>query len=102
MTIANSARSSQRSNTSNVLGTACRYVGGRRGLLLLAGVALTLGLVFKWNWLVAVGVAPVLLSLLPCAAMCALGFCMYKVGTPAARKLPSPEAESDTAPDRNS
>jgi hypothetical protein len=102
MTIANSDRSSQRSNTSDVFGVARRFVGPRQGLLLLAGLALTLGLVFKWNWLVAVGIAPVLVSLLPCAAMCALGVCMHKIGTAAAPKLPSPETQSDSAPDRNS
>jgi hypothetical protein len=30
----------------------------------------------NWGWLTAVGAAPILLSLLPCAAMCALGLCM--------------------------
>lgn len=34
------------------------------------------GLALNWNWLTAVGAAPILLSLAPCAAMCALGLCM--------------------------
>jgi hypothetical protein len=38
-------------------------------------------LVWQWSWLVVLGVAPLLLSLAPCAAMCALGLCMHrKVG----------------------
>ncbi|HUZ67383.1 MAG TPA: hypothetical protein VMU56_06935 [Beijerinckiaceae bacterium] len=45
-------------------------------LLLLAAVVIGLGLVFNWSWLVAAGIAPVLLSVLPCLAMCALGLCM--------------------------
>ena len=56
------------------------YVGGRRGLILLTVAALGAGLVLNWSWLVAVGVAPLLLALAPCAAMCALGLCMNKMG----------------------
>ena len=52
------------------------YISGRRGLI-AAGVAVVVtGLAFNWSWLVAAGIAPVLLTLLPCAAMCALGLCM--------------------------
>ncbi|WFP60653.1 hypothetical protein [Mesorhizobium sp. WSM4904] len=53
--------------------------GGRRGLV-AGGVAIAVaGLAFNWSWLVAAGVAPVLLSILPCAAMCALGLCMNRI-----------------------
>ena len=52
------------------------WLRGRRavmlGLLALVGAGLALG----WPWLVAFGLAPLVLSLLPCAAMCALGLCM--------------------------
>lgn len=54
------------------------YLGGRRGLILLAIAVLGTGLVLNWSWLVAAGVAPLLLALAPCAAMCALGLCMRK------------------------
>ena len=54
------------------------YLKGRRGLLVLAGTALVAGLAFNWSWLVAAGIAPLLLSVLPCVAMCALGLCMNK------------------------
>jgi hypothetical protein len=30
----------------------------------------------NWGWLTAIGLAPVLVSLAPCAAMCGLGLCM--------------------------
>lgn len=50
--------------------------GGRRGLLVLGAAALALGLTFKWDALVAAGVAPVLVAMLPCVGMCALGLCM--------------------------
>ena len=75
------------SNTRHQLGQSGmldgirRYLGGRRGLWLIAGLALAAGLALKWDWLVAAGIAPVIVSLLPCAAMCALGFCAHKIGT---------------------
>lgn len=55
------------------------YLGGRRSLLILAAIAAVGGLAFNWSWLVAAGIAPLLLSALPCVAMCALGLCMNKV-----------------------
>lgn len=55
-----------------------RALGGRRGLI-AAGAAVTVaGLALNWSWLVAAGIAPVLLSVLPCMAMCALGLCMNR------------------------
>ncbi len=56
------------------------YLGGRRSLILLTVAALGVGLVLNWNWLVAVGIAPLLLALAPCTAVCALGLCMNKMG----------------------
>lgn len=53
-------------------------LGGRRGLLALAAIALAGGLALNWNWLAAVGVAPLLLAVLPCVAMCGLGLCMNR------------------------
>ena len=49
---------------------------GRRGLMLAAMALIGAGLFFNWGWLTAVGVAPLILSLAPCAAMCGLGLCM--------------------------
>jgi hypothetical protein len=56
------------------------YLGSRRGLLVLAGLAIAAGLALNWNWLAAAGIAPILISLLPCVAMCALGLCMNRSG----------------------
>ena len=56
------------------------YLGGRQGLILLTVTALGAGLVLNWSWLIAVGIAPLLLAIAPCAAMCALGLCMSKMG----------------------
>ena len=56
------------------------WLSGRRGVILAALIFAVAGLSFSWGWLVTAGVAPFLLSLLPCAAMCALGLCMQKMG----------------------
>ena len=48
---------------------------GNRGLILLLIAAVAAGVALDWKWLVAVGVAPLILSVLPCAAMCAIGLC---------------------------
>lgn len=68
--------------TRDLLYAARYYLGGRRVLLLaLAAVALVAGLALNWSWLVAAGIAPLLLGALPCVAMCALGLCMTKMGS---------------------
>lgn len=54
------------------------YLGGRRAILLLASVAVVTGITFNWGWLVATGLAPILIALLPCAVMCWLGLCLNK------------------------
>ena len=52
------------------------YLSRPRTLIFLAIAAIAGGLAFNWSWLVAAGIAPLLLTLLPCAAMCALHLCM--------------------------
>ena len=54
------------------------WLGGRRGLLILAAVIITAGLAMNWTWLAAIGVAPIIIALAPCAVMCGLGFCMMR------------------------
>ena len=53
-------------------------LGSRRFWLVLAAAAVVAGAALNWSWLVAVGVAPLLLTLLPCTAMCALHLCASK------------------------
>jgi hypothetical protein len=53
-------------------------LGSRKFWLVLMAVAVVAAAAFNWSWLVAVGVAPLLLTLLPCAAMCALHLCASK------------------------
>jgi hypothetical protein len=58
---------------------AMRYsLRGRRGLILAAIVIAGSALALNWSWLFAVGMAPLLLSVLPCIAMCGLGLCMNR------------------------
>lgn len=49
------------------------YLGGRRMLIPVALVIVGCGLLLNWSWVVAAGMAPLLLAVLPCAVMCALG-----------------------------
>jgi len=60
--------------------SALRYwLRGRNGVLALIILAVVVGAALNWSWLVAVGIAPLLITVLPCAAMCALGLCMDKM-----------------------
>jgi len=61
----------------DVLNAARYYLSNRWVLLALGSVAVIAGLSFGgWGWLVAAGLAPVILSMLPCLVMCAFGVCM--------------------------
>ena len=64
----------------DLLHLARYYLGSRRAMLGLAGLALVAGFALNWSWLVAAGIAPILIGVLPCVAMCALGLCMNKLG----------------------
>ena len=57
------------------------YLTSRKVLAVLAIAVIGGGLALNWSWLVAVGIAPILIALAPCAAMCALGLCMHKMGS---------------------
>lgn len=69
-----------------------RCFTGRTALIGLAAIAFAGGLALNWNWLVAVGVAPLLLSALPCVAMCALGLCMSR-GSSRSQSTGAPSSE---------
>ena len=92
---------------------AVRYwLGGRRGLIGLAVVLGLAAIALNWGWLVAVGIAPLLLAFALCAAMCAIGLCAMRMGGgscssntgttgDAASRAARPEALSAAAPDPN-
>jgi hypothetical protein len=79
MSMTNSPEHQDTSLTRDLLYAARYYLGGRRGVIALAAIALVAGFAFNWSWLVAAGIAPLLLGVLPCVAMCALGLCMNKM-----------------------
>lgn len=62
--------------SSDLLNAVRYYLGGRTGLIVVAVAALGLAAYSGWGWLVAAGIAPLLLTLAPCAVMCALGLCI--------------------------
>ena len=83
---------------TNMNNVAPRF--GRRFtmLLLIGSVFVVAGTIFGWSWLVALGIAPVLLSVLPCVAMCALGLCMNHITRqPSGKEQASPEQRTGVA-----
>jgi len=82
----------QTSQMGGIIRTVRPYFTGRRGLLLLAAIALVAGAALNWGWLVAAGIAPLLLTALPCVAMCALGLC--------ANKMMGKSCSTEAAPDK--
>ena len=79
---------------------ALRYwLRGARGIAVLVVSALVIGAALTWSWLVAVGVAPLLLAVLPCAVMCGLGLCMNKMsGSSCSTSSGSPDHSSTPMP----
>ena len=75
-------------------------VFGRRAWMVLAFAVIGAGMVLNWGWLTAVGAAPLILALAPCAAMCALGLCM-RGGSSACANKADPAAKPDASTDRN-
>jgi hypothetical protein len=60
--------------------SALRYwLRGRNGVIAMIVLAVVIGAALNWSWLVAVGIAPLLLTVLPCAVMCGLGLCMHRM-----------------------
>lgn len=77
--------------TPSVQDVMRHWLTGRRGLVIAGIVIVAAGLALGWSWLTAIGLAPVILSLAPCAAMCAIGACAMRKGNPSAAK---PDASS--------
>lgn len=101
MTTPRSTETAETSLTRDLIYAARYYLGGRRSLLVLAGLAIVAGLALNWSWLAAAGIPPILISVLPCLAMCALGLCMNRgsgKSCSTAAKTPDPAAVDDAAP----
>lgn len=59
---------------------------GRRGWLVTAMAVIAAGMALNWGWLAAIGAAPLILALAPCAVMCAVGACAMGGGKTCADK----------------
>ena len=59
-------------------------------VLAVAGLAVIgTGLGLGWDWLTAIGIAPIIVSVAPCLIMCALGVCMMGRGHKASSTEPA-------------
>jgi hypothetical protein len=88
--------------TSRPLSIA-RPVRSRRAIGAVALGVIAAAAVWRWSWLVAIGVAPLLLSVAPCAAMCGLGLCMQRMGGATTSQTPAMQADPgriENSPDR--
>lgn len=91
MSLSESTKTKETLLTHDVLFAARYYLGNRSALLILGTLAIAIGLYFGgWSWLVAAGLAPLVLSLLPCTVMCVFGVCMMC----RSNKAPSTDAGS--------
>lgn len=74
-------QASETSFRRDFLPAARSRLGGRRALIAVGAVIAGVGLAYNWSLLVAAGIAPLLLGVLPCVAMCALGLCMNRMAS---------------------
>lgn len=97
MSLSESTKTKETSLTRDVLYAARYYLGNQWALLILIGLAAAIGLYFGgWGWLVAAGLAPIVLSLLPCTVMCVFGVCMMCRSNKA--QSAAPRESADDAP----
>ena len=74
------------------------WVTGWRGMMILGILLVAAGLYAGWGWLTAVGLAPIILALAPCAAMCAVGACaMSRAGSGCAKSTTGEKIEPPAA-----
>jgi hypothetical protein len=79
----------------DLLYAARYYLLSRTGLLVIGAVAIVAGAALNWNWLVATGIGPLLITLLPCAVMCGLGLCFHRLaGGSCAEEQSSPAVDA--------
>jgi hypothetical protein len=72
---------------------------GNRMALGIAGTAVTVaGLALGWDWLTAIGAAPLILTAAPCLVMCALGMCMMGKGRQGSAGPETQQGAQPTAP----
>ena len=92
-----SASSETRPVGSGISDILTLYLSGRRGLIVAAVLLAALGIYLGWAWLVAAGIAPILIAFAPCAAMCALGLCMNKMGAKSCSTKSESKGDADAS-----
>ena len=71
-------------------------INSRNKQIIAIMAILALGMYLNWGWFVALGLAPLVLGVLPCAAMCALGLCMGHGGkSSCSTKNQDPDSKDD-------
>jgi len=75
-----SAQQTAKAETCNPILTLGGRVKQGTTIAVLVVLAVAAGLFFGWDSLVALGVSGLVLSVLPCLAMCALGICASRMG----------------------
>lgn len=81
------------SKAQQVVNAVWPFISTRKARIVLLLGIVAIGMVFNWGWFVAAGLAPIILGILPCAAMCAMGLCMQpgKEGSCSKNKSNDPE-----------
>jgi hypothetical protein len=64
------------SKAQQVLNVIWPLIGTRTARIVFLLGLVAIGMAFNWGWFVAAGIAPIILSILPCAVICGLGLCM--------------------------
>ena len=95
MTAPSPEKRTETSFSSDLVRAFRYYLRGRRGWIALGGIAVVAGLAFNWDWLVTAGIAPLLISVLPCVAMCAVGVCC--MNKTAGQSTPEPTVGEDSS-----
>lgn len=99
----NISKSDSTTLTQDLIALGRYYLAEKRGMYIVGASIAIVGIFSGWGWLTAMGLAPILLALLPCAAMCALGLCMRspagKSSASIAQVESKPELDLTIAPD---
>jgi hypothetical protein len=87
------------SPAQKVLNATWPFIKAKKFRLFLILGIVAIGMYFNWGWFIAVGAAPLILAVLPCAIMCGLGLCMLpgKKGSCSSNsnQKPKPDIDSD-------
>lgn len=107
MSVPPATEANSASLTRDLIYAARYYLGGRRGILILGSGAAIAGAAMNWSWLVAAGIAPILLTALPCVVMCGLGLCFNRFfgascSTGQARSVAAPDQANQISSQANS